>query len=62
MRHLSLRVTEVDSQRHVEISGMDVMGIWVPYLLTSLHMGFPAGSGGKEFACNAEDLGSVSRS
>ena len=53
---------EADSQRHVDISGRDVMGIWVPYLLTSLHIGFPGSSGGKKFACNAEDLGSISRS
>ena len=28
--------------------------------LAIVNMGFPAGSGGKESACNAEDLGSVS--
>ena len=62
MRHLRLRVVEADSQRHVEISGRDAMGIWVPYLLISLHIAFPHGSGGKEFACNAGDLGSISGS
>jgi len=27
--------------------------------LIVLNVGFPAGSAGKEFACNAEDLGSM---
>ena len=28
-------------------------------LPTPVFLGFPGGSGGKEFSCNAEDLGSI---